>query len=378
MTGSKSIYRDPQWKVKVMKGQDASQPYVSDGWRSFSNPSIGFDWARTSPSPYRDYGNFRSTKSLFSTANLSVADDLALRDLALLRLKQRLNTSINRKNQLIPLVELREMRGLVHSLSSMSLEFIYGFLRILARPRRASSYHSLRQAAQHAWLTFSFGVNPTVSAIQDLANQIDKKMSNRLPSERLYGTAIKHWISTQSQINGTFVSCFNLASNVELRHSLSYRYVAGFNPTALAGNDYGLIEQFQFGLRDLPSLGWELAPLSWMFDYFSNMSGFLDDTFVSPSGFTKYVVLTRLYKCDVVETPSVVYTPVPAGESAYHHVYLRRAGFREYCRIDRSVQSSLSRVGFHLKTVDQIGKNAVSKLLNVLSLVKSGKPLINH
>lgn len=385
VSGTKTYNSDPDFRVKISQKVDATQPYQLSGWMTVTPPVLtGSASLRYRPPPptlpYTDTIDFSFIESLYPSTALSVPSDAALRDVALNRLKQRLNTSVNRTNQLIPAVELREMRGMIRSLAQESLEVAMKMALVVARSKgkKGRILNSYREQMQRLWLTYSFGIAPTIGAVSDLCNQIEAKLSGSPPALKLSGTASKYWESSSvNQVTGTAFANWRFCSNAMIHHTLSYRYVAGFNPSVLSAENYGAASQFGFGLADLPSVGWELTPFSWMFDYFTNMGAYLEDTFVCPPGFTTYVVLNTKYTAVVDEQ---VYlkkiSNFPGYTTGYADVHSRN-GKRQFTYFVRQRLTALPRVGFHLKSTDDIAKGAVFKLLNLISLVKSGGTIVN-
>jgi hypothetical protein len=381
-TGYKDLYRDATWKLKIGKGIDASQPFAYKAVVDVKKPRVHapFVWTDIYSDPAAAHGTYVSTLSnIMTNFPAFLPHDAALSDLALLRLKKRLNSSINRKNQLIPLVELRELRDLIRVLVNESLSLAVNLLRLYSRGKRKSSYHYIREQAQRLWLTYSFALGPTFGAVSDLLEQLSDfyTADKHRESIRLRGSARSSWNQSFDVSLGDSFYAWDLRAKRYLNHSLSYRWVAGFDLSILSSNNYGLIDQFQFHARDLPSVGWELTPFSWMFDYFTNISQVLDDTFVAPAGMTKYVTRTAFYECVANELPSLVFVPTLGLKSKCNVTGTFKPGRARYVMVERSVHAALPRVGFHLKTADQISTNALSKLLNVCSLIKSGRTPID-
>jgi len=380
--GSRNIYSDPDWRVKIAEGQDATQPYTRSSWVSSRGPryNMTFSWKDTRPGGASAVGGFRTTHSHLASSNLSVPGDSALQDLALQRIKRKLNTLVNRRNNAVPIVELREMRGLVRGIADESMTFCYNFARLLAgiksagRTKRNAKH--LFQQAQRLWLTYSFGIRPMINDLNGVFEQIQKSLDAPSGTERLTAGARKQWSdSATSTSTGTYSWT---QRNVQARHhTLAYKYTAGFVLDVLSSENYGIAAQNQFTFRDLPSIGWELLPFSWMFDYFTNVSKVLDDTFVSPPGFTKYVVLNTLYTCEIDEWVDMKYTPLVSGEVAALSSETSLPGKHVFRYFSRAKLGSLPRLGFHFKSVDQIGdtKNVVSKLLNLCSLLGNGRSI---
>lgn len=380
VTGVRSLSKDPSYKLKIRKRIDASLPYTFRGYDSDSVIPTHIRGAAyqgvSGPGGYRRAFEFDFNGSVANVTLPLPVTDSALADVALARLKGRLDTSVNRMNQLIPAVELREMRGLIRGLAEESIHAAYTLALIAAKAKKKplAVVNELRQEFQRVWLTYSFGIAPTIGAVSDLCDQIEQKITDRPPAVRLYAGARRTWV-TYEDASSTYMNYWQLHANLTHFHELSYRYIAGFNPSVLSSENYGMAAQFGFQVSDLPSVGWELTPFSWMFDYFSNMSKFLSDTFVCPAGFTTYCVLVKKYTRRTIEEPYFKRI-TNDGSGGYSKIYpFPTNGQRDYVEFVRSPVSALPRLGFHINSVDQVASNAVYKLLNVCSLVKSGRTI---
>lgn len=381
VTGVRTLTKDPSYKLKIRNRTDASLPYT---YRSYDAENAipyhifgSATQSGTSIPPYRRSFEFDFRgypRSL--TLPVSPLDD-ALSDVALARLKKKLNSSLNRVNQLIPAVELREMRGMIRSMAEESIHVAYNLALIAAKAKKQPKavVRSIRQEFQRVWLTYSFGIAPTIGAVQALCEQIEQKITDRPPALRLYAGSRKDWVSS-GVANGIFMNYWQLQVNMTHYHQLTFRYTCGFDPSVLSANNYGIAAQYGTQLKDLPSVGWELTPFSWMIDYFSNMSAFLDDTFTCPPGFVTYCVLSKKYSRRTVLEPSMHRNTLDIpGFTSSMLAAVPLSGEVAYNEMIRTKVGSIPHLGLHFKSVDQIAKNAVSKLLNVCSLVKSGRPI---
>jgi len=133
---------------------------------------------------------------------------------------------------------------------------------------------------------------------------------------------------------------------------------------------------FQFGLRDLPAVGWELMPYSWAIDYFTNIGQYLDDTFILPSGSTKYLFMNRLFKAVITETLSLKANDT---SGKYDLKPISSPGVFTYTEFERAKLGSLPRIGLRIKTADEVASHAVTKVLNLAALLGSKhKPRLMH
>jgi len=254
---------------------------------------------------------------------------------------------------------------LVRQSADLSTGLVKTLLNVRNRPRDAVRY------AQDAWLNWSFGMNPLINDTKDLAVSIATFQNRENGMVRVTGTAQKDWKSRYVGVKDSQLSDnSSLTAYADMTHHLSYKYIGGFNLKLKSANNYGLVEHLGLNFNRLPSVAWELVAYSWLFDYFTTTGEFLDDVFTSPPGDTKYVILNTRYTCDVrvFTDGSPVYTP------PYKMVVKidSRPGFGgfKYGEFQRDVLSSLPHRSLRFKTVDEIGKNAVNRLLNLTSLLR--------
>lgn len=361
--------KNPNWRSLVAHRQDASNAYFRRAldftnvpiqqWARFWHPGRG-SWVEGS------CGLYCSSSDGNVLLGVNEADDLALKDLALKRLKSKLSSRSNQMQVLVPVVELREFRGLITALTFSLHDLVYALLTI-----KRSKGKSAAKFAAHAWLTWSFALSPTLSDIKQLASTISDVLERSGGDVFTdYGSAKKVWHSVSTDSMSSVYFC-NSKVTVDLNHTLSYRYVAGYKTPLRSANDYNAVQDFGLELGALPSVGWELTPFSWLLDYFSTFGEYLDDTFTSDGVNTVYVNCTKRYTCRGQYFSEVI----PNGYPSFSSTSSGRGSRFVWDVTDRTVLSALPRRALRLKTVDEIGKNAMNKLLNLGSVLVGGKAL---
>lgn len=361
--GRRVTSTNPNWKVLLAKGVDATNPYemsicegrplivrgsaLSPRGTVVVNTDIMAISSGTSV-PGHDMGQY-----------VYVGDDAALRDLALARLKRKLAASTKSAQALVPLVELRELHGLIRGTSNLSTSLLDTLLTI-KRTKGVSAY----KYASDAWLTWSFGIKPMISDTKSIVESIGEYLTRNDFNVRLTGTASKDWKSSARQIRTTGIFGADLNWSAEFHHTLSYRYIAGFDVNWKSANNYGLTDQLNLNFESLPSVAWELIPYSWLVDYFTTVGAYLDDTFSSNASTTKFVVLDRRYTMKAQWLGG--YTAWP-GRSANSTC---RPGMVDYFSIKRSsLGTNLPTRQLRFKSLDEIGVNGVNRLLNLAALL---------
>jgi len=355
---------NPNWRQVIARGGNAATPYE----RSSVLKSKAMRIAGSSFTPpgnlvvgTRHYGRGSSRQQLLLDPSQFhyAAEDTDLRDQALARLKRKMSKHAGQKNLAVPLVELRELRGLIRGTAELTMRLVLDLLLIKrTRGKSAFSY------ASDAWLTWSFGVAPMLSDTEEIIEAIGTYLDKNDHSARLTGTASSVWKQTASAkgVNGIFNA--PLSWHADIIHELSYRYIAGFDFNLSSANNYGIMEQFGLRLGSLPSVLWELTPYSWVFDYFTTIGAYLEDTFETDPSVTRYVVLDRYYTCNAQILGSYV-----ANKGTVVTQQNCKPGMHSYRSLIRTTSATLPTRALRFKSVDEIGKNAVNKLLNLTSLL---------
>lgn len=155
---------DPNWRIKVAKGLDATTPYLHSGYRIIEPGSCSGVAYNLQPNGDKNYQRFTAVD--MSSWVGSLQDDVATRDIALKRVKSKLADDVNQFQALVPLVEVRELRGLVNQMANFTMETVRSLVEIKKHPRRAA------QHAADTWLAFSFGMRPMMSDAKTIAESI--------------------------------------------------------------------------------------------------------------------------------------------------------------------------------------------------------------
>lgn len=365
----KSGATNPKFRELIRRGGNATLPYTRQTVKKYVPFTIRGTSSWRSGSYYIRGSGFAT--GFWPGATLVTDEDAAVRDAALSKLKQKLSSQAGRHNVAVPLAEMLEFRGLVLDLLKTVPDFLTGYLRLrqAVKHRNVRSWKRSIRKLQKYWLTWSFAINPLISDISETGKAIAAHMGrsgNR--NVVLTGTAGTSFrsgpiVTTMGALPQAGV--LNIVSSVQ--RNLSYRYTAGFNIDLLNNEDWGsLPDKLGFNLASVPLIAWELTPYSWLFDYFSNVSQFLDDmSFVVPSGITNYV---SLMKKEVFECRNEVYFSIGSNNSVSTTEV--RPGELEVIFFQRTSMSQLPRVSLHFDFHEQIASNGVNRLLNLLSLLK--------
>lgn len=346
---------DPNWRDKVKRHKPAVNPYTHNGFEILKPASIScYDYNKAT-------NTFGHNQMVWAGSNpsFSPVDDPAIADIALARLKFRLANDVKQFNSLVPLAELRELRGLIRSSASLATGLVDNLLKIRKKPRDVLRY------ASDAWLTFSFGISPMMNDAKNLAESIAAYNNRNDHTIRLTGSHKKRWTSgfgTTGGTTGTVNSQVWYDSNIN--HSLSYKYIAALSIPLKTANDYSYSDHFGLSFGQLPSTAWELVPYSWVIDYFTTAGAYLDDAFTAVPGSTIFVCRDRIYTADY--TSHLTHRPNAGSTILSKKDDTARL---KYFAFERQSLVALPGRSFRFKTLDEIGIHGVNKLLNLTSLL---------
>lgn len=359
--------QNPDWRVQVLRNVDASTPY-SVRYVRFQ-PAYSDVESRSQFSSLPEWPSVR-VKSRFYTRNLTAKglvddkEDEDLREIALKRLKQRLSSDVGQFSALAPLAELRELRGLIRTTADSAT----GLVRSLLALKRKSGMRGNLKNVSDLWLSWSFGIKPTINDTANLAKSIALYLKSSDRAVKLVGSATRSWTSSSSSRSNIGPYGVEMDYNASGVHRLSYKYTGGMALHVSSANGYEAVDHFGITANNLPSVAWELTAYSWLVDYFTTVGAWLDDAFQSPPGDLTYLVLNRKYEFEGTCTiePGRVYNGTDFRQ------YRHNRGSLSVTVLDRHVLPTLPHLALRFKTADEIGINAVNRLLNLAALLVPG------
>lgn len=350
-----SFSRNPNWKQQVARGQNATYPYSRNGGTVtparfasttyYSKDStIRWDW----------YG------TLVGPANLDTSADNALKDIALARLKNKLNGYIGSANLLPPLAESRELHGLVRTINSSAMDMLKQMLLI----KRTRGKSAVKYAGQ-LWLTWGFGIAPVISDCAKAAQSIGSYLSRYDRTERITGTASKQWLSQVTDGSSTD-PCQGTTVYVktETEHQLAYRYSGAVQLNLRSAANYDVADHLGLEFGQLPATLWELTPYSWVVDYAATVGPWLDDVFFTLPGVLKYLSFNTRYQAKSVYTPRIQYLNFYFGRNT-----VLDKGAATFFSFSRESLATLPTRQLRVKTLDEVGKYGLTKILNLASVL---------
>lgn len=357
VNSAKSFQRNKDWKQLVVKGQNATYPYSrSDG----SAKLVRYNGTATnlaSKDRHKFYGSLPGNPCVVEN------DNTDLKDLALTRLKRKLNGYVGQAQLAAPLAESREICRLVKQINGLGLEALKALLLL----KRTHGKSGLKLFG-NIWLGFGFGVNPLLKDIEAAANSILDYQTRTDRSVRVSASASRDYHSV-----GLASPPVNIATNVatqivgQAAHKQGVRIVAGIDINIKSDASYSVVDHLGLGIYDIPSAIWELVPYSWAVDYFTTVSPWLDDTFYTLPGTLKYCCQTEKYQNDVVWTLVRTDNPSFAGQNPAQ-IACQPGGSR-YFTFTRSSLATLPTRQLKVKNLDSVAMYGVTKLLNLASVL---------
>jgi len=162
-------------------------------------------------------------------------------------------------------------------------------------PRNRYTRAELAKMLAGTWLEHTFGWKPFINDIKDLAS-VFAHNEDLFPRNHARGHGYDQWVSTINVSQGSFS---NLRFHDEYREIRGVRviYRCGLKGSATApfGSFERLTELSGFRMNQFVPTVWNLIPLSWAVDYFTNIGDVLECTATSRSNIL-WVCRTVIYE----------------------------------------------------------------------------------
>jgi len=357
---------DRDWKVKIARGSDASGYYFRNGrYCKFKNATATTQ-SQSWLSPFRVTNGINNFRGLLQWPDLSVVSDPVLLDQALAKIKRQIRQYDGDFNLMVPMAELGDLRSTIRGTADLATNLMKDLINI-KKTRGASA----AKYASKAWLNFNFGVKPMLSDAREIAESIAKYLNRQQGIKPLHGSASRSWVTSGKAVGFTGTYHARMRTDFAQVNNLSYKFTGAYNLVVNASNNFGIAAHLHLDPSGLLPAAWELIPYSWVVDYFTTMGAFLDDIFTSPGGSSKFLTCSRRYTCDYTETISHYLSPGAFPNERYVRFddNTPGVGYVSLYEFERTVYSSIPSLSLRLKTIDEVGKHAVNKLLNLSSLL---------
>lgn len=348
---SRTVVSHPDWRANIAKGLGASYSYAR---QIIQYKPISYG-CHTEDSTWESdgYGTVGGTGPI----NAATADDV-LTDIATARLKNRLSGNIGEAQLAAPLAESREIGRLVRQINNVGVDTLMALLTL-----RKTKGKSAAKLAGNIWLGFAFGINPMLKDIETAASSILKFTMRRDRRLRVTGTATKEWTSATKTGPENVSYGGDLYTTCHYHHRQGVQLVAGLNLLIGTGSSYSVTDHLGLQVSALPAVAWELTPYSWVVDYFTTVGPWLDDVFTSSPVSTIYVTKASKYLSVGTEYPEL------RPQTGFRMSGGASQGKSKYMTFSRTVLSSLPSRALRVKSVDEIAKNSLNKLLNLSSVL---------
>lgn len=360
------------YKEKIRRRQDASSYYKRTSLVNLRRAVIkGWGEAYNDTRWYRSFVGHCIIGCHIDPSLPIITTDAVARDIAVSRLKRQYSNQLSSYNVLVPLAELRELRGLVRSMAKLTLNTLTSVRKILVDPS-SGGFRRARDARKYLgdlWLTWSFGFSPMMADAAGVANSIAAYVNRSDHISRLTSSARTQLKSQKPwALDTTWMIHMPLAHQTSLETEISYRFVSSWLFNLESAADYTAAEHLGFSFRSLPSTFWELTPYSWLIDYFTTVGAFLDDTFSGTSGSSIFTVECRRSRTKITTDYKGIlsFNDPPHSASGWSQ---EGSAISEYFEFERSPLSSLPSRVLRFRTLDEIGLGSVNKVLNLASLL---------
>lgn len=348
---------DPDWRTKIAKRVDATNWY--ERYHYSLKPlevSASYKVNGVSGGGYR----LDSPRS-FPYGNVMPIDN-TIGDQALAKFKSEFSENYSSFQSLIPLAEIKETRGLIRSSAALTERMLR---ELIAIKRGRGNLARIRKLAADVWLQYSFAISPTVNDVKDLLSVISDHLTREDKVLNISEGKTKEWQGSYTETVSNWINNCHGFMNTTDSFSLGYRYTAGYNLDLRSGNDYSALDRFGLSLGALPSVLWELTVFSWVADYFGTIGAYLEDVFQSPPGHTIYLCISKKY-----QQKSITHcTLIPATGSVKILSQKCEPEVFTFQGFKRTPLAALPHRALRFKTSDEIGKNAIKKLLNLSSIL---------
>lgn len=358
--GTESITRNsnPYFRNQILSGTDASTAYTRNGFDVTAGIVSGSTKAVVGGNRFRGERYDMYVNSLPST---TFDSGLVVNDASNI-LKRKLRQFTGQSNQLINVAELRELPKLIQGIAGSATNLIN---LVTSSKRRGND---LIKFASDSWLTWSFGISPTIGAVDDAIASVNDYLSKDNHTVKEYGIFTKDSIVSATTLNSTGPDHALYDFYGRYKANLSCKLTAGYKYTLSSSNNYSLPKHLGFDISSVVPTIWELIPYSWMIDYFTTAGSFIEDNFSADFGTSVYLCQNVLYKLDGEVSCKI--KPIGSGQiTGFTHIPMKY----KYFHFTRTPLLNLPRAPLRFKTSDEIAHSAVNKLLNLASLLGAKK-----
>lgn len=362
---------NPDYLRNIAKRTDASSNY-STSWVGppspmfFNSSCQRYKVDSTVYPPITYWDNCRGEGQTLGANTLCPAfpDTAVIEDIALKRLKNRLANDTQQFSALVPLAEIKEMRGLINQTSHLATDAVRLMLDV-----KHGKFRDAHKRASDLWLGFSFGVSPLIADTKAAAESVAAYLHRPPGTARYTGSAHDVIKSRTYELYSSGCSQHDILCGIV--HDVKVVIKAGVRIDLQNAANYSAAQHFGVTPGMLPSVAWELVPFSWVADYFTTFGDALEDAFQSPPGSTIYCTKSILDKMTLnFEGTSKPYVTSGTIRKSFGSTSKSTV---EAGRFSRISLGSLPHRSFRVKTLDEIGVNSLKRLLNLSSILAKSR-----
>lgn len=301
-----------KWREKVATGQPASSPYSREAHRLITGPmrrdiSITHQASWPPTKVTNSFVGYPGARLMPSGPILHLSEvKTEARSKALSKLYKKLESERSELNSYAVLAEIGDvLRQFGRPFGSLVDAFLRHENRLIFERRRLVGSKTWKnekfaQIAADTWLEMSFGLLPTLSDAEDLANALGRFEYELAESPRLrerMRTRAKVVSKTVTMDTArTPISPMGLGyiTTVTKETEVRAQYVVGLEGEIRAdfGSNGRLLELLGFEPRNIPLAIWEFTPWSWLVDYGLNVQNILQAGAVCTER-VKWIVLSE-------------------------------------------------------------------------------------
>lgn len=351
----------PDYKNRIIRGADATTSYQREGHKCTPGRINMKSWKRWAGDNTQD---FRIESYPYALPTIPSISNPAISQEASAKLKRKLRDFTGQSNQLTNIAELKDLRRTIGSVAGSATKLVKA---VLDSKKRGAS---LQKFAADQWLTWSFGVLPTLGAVDDAVSSVKDYLERGDQRNVEYGVHAEEWlIATNVTTTGSLH--YNVNHRGSFRATRSVKITAGFKFDLRSSEDYTLGKHLGLDIESVVPTAWELLPYSWLVDYFTTAGSFLEDTFTANPGSSFYICQnTKLHIEGTVTAKAVV---IPGLSQTTLEWFDYTPTRYEYFNFKREPLSNLPRAPLRFKTSKEVASHATNKLLNLTALLSSRK-----
>jgi len=350
---TKSGTKNPNWRVTIAKGGDATSGYVREHYHVKPTKYL----VTSENSNNLSHGSGVVFGGVTNAPNSTVSIDAR----ALASLKHRLQSKVGNAQLAPPLAESREIHRLVRQINGLGMDALRALLAA-----KHSRGKSITKLIGNIWLGYGFGVNPLLHDIQSAADSILHYVTRQDSRVRLSGSATQEYhsgsIDTASSNYIAQDCAFGWYRSVV--HSQGIRYRAAVDLQVRGSANYGVLDHLGLKIEQVPSALWELTAFSWVVDYFVTVGPWLDDMFYTIPGVVKY--LSKNYRYQSVTTSNL--KPFPTAGTTVS--LTGPASIGQYTTFSREKLAPVfPALPLRIKSADEVASYGLNKMMNLASVL---------